>query len=823
MDTNGSNMGARAGSRSRIITTLLGASAVLSPYNVALSQEQPPIAAEEAPPDAAPAPPAAGPTPPAEQAPPAAEPPAQPAKPAQPADPAQPTESPPQEPAQPTEPPQQEPAQSTEPSPQGPTQLTEPPQEPVPAETPTPTDTSDEEASLASVVVQGVKLDDKAYAEQAIHDVAGAARVKDTSKDVARQGATLTAADLLSFTPGVYAQSQGGNQGIRLSIRGSGVNNTATYKTGVGFYFDGLLFPGIAQTAGVPPYFFEPLTVNYTEILPGANAFDLQPLQLGGSVNFVDYTGYSASKFQARVDTGSFRNLKAQVSSGQVLGKADYYLSLTHQRSEGYQRHSASEGTRIVGSVGYKHSDALKTRFYLRWTKDYFENGGLLTPNEIRDTPWIADPAQAEQHNYYRTPGGLWWGSKTNYKIDDESELELGLSYWKHNQTIGSRGVANAYESWNYYEHFAPHITYKRWDTIAGAPSNSQLSIRNTSLLFGGASTFDYSVETSPTFGKAIRRRTNTGNRNTLVSLSNDSRILPNLWLKTGIAGVQTHRVHRINLGGIVPAGTVDNSLASVDRWDWNGLVGLRYELDRRNQLFANLSRTIEPVASVDNLTFTGARQLKNQQSHTVEVGGRFKASIFTGSLSYYYSSLKNELLTVAVQLEPQLITAATNATPTTHQGVEAGLELLLWDGGTRDGHAHELTLRQSYTYSRFRFKDDPVYKKNQLPGLPAHFYQAELNLSVAGFNLGATAQYSSKVVTDFANTLWVPAYVIFGAKLGYAPSKLWEVHIDARNLTNQHYTAYVQQVSDAKGEQARVARPGDAISVYGGLSVRFD
>ncbi|MET0390150.1 MAG: TonB-dependent receptor [Polyangiales bacterium] len=730
---------------------------------------------------------------------------------------------PPQPTAAPEPPPEAAPAEPPPPPPP-PAAAPEPEKPPQVARTPEP-EQIDSDKLLDAVVIEGSLLNEKDAAFQAVNDVAGAAQVKDSSRELQRQGATLTAADLLSFTPGVYAQSQGGNQGIRLSIRGSGVNNTATYKTGVGFYFDGLLFPGIAQTAGVPPYFFEPQTVNYTEILPGANAFDLQPLQLGGSVNFVDFTGYTASRFQARVDTGSFRNFKGQVSSGQVIGKADYYLSLTHQRSEGFQRHSASEGTRVIANAGYKITDSLKTRFYLRWTKDYFENGGLLTPEQIEQGPWQADPAQVTQNNYYRTPGGFWWGNKTTLRIDEHSEIEAGLSYWKHNQTIGSRGLAAAYEAWNYYEHFAPSLVYRRWDKLFdGRPSNSQIAVRNTSLLFGGASTYDYSVPESPTFGQAIRRRTNTGNRNTLVSLSNDSEILPHLWLKTGIAGVQTHRVHRINLGGIVPAGTVDNKDASVDRWDWNGFAGLRYELAPTTQFFGNISRTIEPVASVDNLTFTGARRLKNQQSSTVEAGARAKASIFTGSLSYYYSSLENELLTVAVQLEPQIITAATNGTPTTHQGVEAGLDILLWRGSqTPTGQWNELSLRQAYTYSRFRFKDDPVYGKNTLPGLPSHFYQAELNFSIGGFSISGSATYSSKVFGDFANTLSVPDYVVFGANLGYAPSKLWEIHVDARNLADTHYTAYVQQVSDAKGEQARVARPGDARSIFAGLSVRFD
>jgi len=306
--------------------------------------------------------------------------------------------------------------------------------------------------------------------------------------------------------------------------------------------------------------------------------------------------------------------------------------------------------------------------------------------------------------------------------------------------------------------------------------------------------------------------------------MSNDLELVKSLWLKTGIAGAYTRSVHKVVIGGVVPVGTVDNSNEVLDTLDWTGILGLLYEITPSVQVFGNLSRTIEPpMGARNNPTFTSALVLENQAATTVEAGARAKVSIFEGSLTYYYAAVRRELLTIATQLTPMIITATGNATPTTHQGLEAGLTTLLWHAkDAPQDKPQDLSLRQAYTYNNFYFNDDPLWESNQLPGLPKHFYQGEINLRAGGFNVGVNTQVVSRIAADFANSLWVPGYVIFGAKAGFAPTKKWEFHLDVRNITNEHYAAYVRQVANAGGNQQPVAGVGDGFGVFGGMSVRY-
>lgn len=89
--------------------------------------------------------------------------------------------------------------------------------------------------------------------------------------------------------------------------------------------FDGLPLTG---PGGTPYELKDPLWQSRVEVLRGANGFDQGALP-GGSVNYVTRTGYDAPKLQVRHEAGSRGYGQREISSGQVLGDADYYISLT--------------------------------------------------------------------------------------------------------------------------------------------------------------------------------------------------------------------------------------------------------------------------------------------------------------------------------------------------------------------------------------------------------------------------------------------------------------------------------------------------------------
>ena len=175
---------------------------------------------------------------------------------------------------------------------------------------------------------------------------------------------------------------------------------------------------------------------------------------------------------------------------------------------------------------------------------------------------------------------------------------------------------------------------------------------------------------------------------------------------------------------------------------------------------------------------------------------------------------MRHELLTV--EIEPNVF-AESNASPTVHQGIEVGLTSPLWQGGT----AGALSLRQAYTFSDFHYRDDDTFGDNRLPGLPRHYYQAEVRYDhPSGFYAGLNTQYASKVAVDYAHSYYADAYATFGATLGYAsPRDDWQAWLDLRNLTDKRYAATVTPGYNDNGADVARSTPGEGFGVYTGVS----
>src|SRR5699024_3542031 len=92
------------------------------------------------------------------------------------------------------------------------------------------------------------------------------------------------------------------------------------------------------------------------------------------------------------------------------------------------------------------------------------------------------------------------------------------------------------------------------------------------------------------------------------------------------------------------------------------------------------------------------------------------------------------------------------NADRTRHFGIEFGLDGRLPLDRLVPG---DLLLRANYTYSRFRFVNDPAFDDNAIPGIPEHFGRLELLYEhPSGFYFGPTIEVASAYYVDFANTL---------------------------------------------------------------------
>jgi iron complex outermembrane receptor protein len=634
------------------------------------------------------------------------------------------------------------------------------------------------------------------------------------------QGRVASNQDVLAYQPGVYAQSAG-NEGVKISVRGSGINRApGAHASGLYTLLDGLPLTG---PGGTPYELLEPLWVDHVQVLRGANGFDRGALALGGAIDYVSHTGYDAPLLQVRYAMGSHGYQQRQISSGQVLGDFDYYLSVTDAKSDGYQDHTTSQSQGVIANFGYRLSPNLETRFYIRHRETDNELAGRVTKQSIEHDPKAANPTYVARDYNRDEPGSTFIGNKTTWYIDDDSSLQTGLVY--HDYPMDLREGPNRLRV--AYTDVSGTFDYTRRDTLWGLESNSTLGLRVTKHLPNvGASEF-VRIPTGNTAGYApgtrIRDFTYQGS-DTVLHVGNDLEIADDLWLTTGLAAIYTRRESAVTYpdnGGKV----------SLGDWDYAPRIGMRYQLTPDVQLFGNLSRSVEgphPWSMIysSNQFFpagsgvsTGAQRvpvkLQNQTATTLELGGRGDSSLGQWSLAWYYAQVRHELLSVLPDANATT-PYELNASPTVHQGVEASLQSTLWSqqGG-------ELSLRQAYTFSDFHYRDDDRFGDNRLPGLPMHYYQGELRYDwPQGFFAAVDTQLVSKVAVDYANSYYADPYALLGATLGYnAPKNDWQGWLTMRNLTGKHYAATVTPGYDDKGLDAARSTPGEGLGLYVGVS----
>ncbi|WP_136477186.1 TonB-dependent receptor domain-containing protein [Pseudomonas sp. DG56-2] len=662
---------------------------------------------------------------------------------------------------------------------------------------------------LGQVLIEDRQQNELEAAQERLRQVPGATNLVDMQQ--VEQGRVASNEDVLAYQPGVFAQSAG-NDGVKLSIRGSGINRApGSHGSGVYVMFDGLPLTG---PGGTPYELFEPLWLSRAEVLRGANGFDRGALALGGAIDYVTHTGHDAAPLQVRYEIGSRGYAKRQISSGQVLGDLDYYVALTDSEYDGYQQHSSGSSKGIAANVGYRFNPNLETRFYLRYRETENDLAGRLTKAQIKHDPRAANPLYLSRDASRPQPGSTWLGNKTTFFLDGDSRLETGLVY--HDYPMDLREGPNRLKV--AYSDVSGTLNYFRRDTLFNHESKTTLGWRTTKHLpNSGASEF---VRVPATLAVGTRTRDfSYQGSDSVVHVGNELELAPDLWLTSGLAMIYTRRESAVTYpenGGKV----------SQHDWDYAPRLGLRYDLNPGLQLFGNLSRSVEPPhpwaliwssPRVNGLQ-TQPIEMQNQTATTLELGARGDSSFGRWDLAWYYSHVRHELL--AVEIVPGLPAAEFNASPTVHQGVEAGLDSLLWERGG----VGKLSLRQAYTFSDFHYRDDDVFGDNRLPGIPMHYYQAELRFDLpSGLYAGINTQMASKVQVDYANSYPTDAYALLGATLGYnSPKQDWQTWLDLRNLTNKRYAATVTPGYNDNGKDIPHSTPGEGFGVYAGVSYSF-
>ncbi len=655
-------------------------------------------------------------------------------------------------------------------------------------------------------------------ARAALKRVPGAGNVVDLTK---ADGRLSTSADVLAYQPGISAQSPG-NEGVKVSIRGSGINRgPGAHASGISVSLDGLPLTG---PGGTPYELLEPLWLSRAEVLRGANGFERGALALGGAINYVSRSGRDSAGLELQYEAGSRGYQKRSIGYGGVSGDVDYYLAYTDTESDGYQRHAASDGKGAMANLGWQITPTLETRFFVRYRETNHETPGRLTRDQIRNDPRAANPANLAIDARRPQPGSTWIGNTTTWQIDDASSLQAGLVYHTYPMDLNE----SLYRQQLDYSNLNATVDYRHRHLLLGRTSVTTLGLRVTHDLDADVRETLRFASNGYAAGTHTRDFSHHGTDSTL-HIGNDLALTDALHLQTGLALINTRRDVQVTW----PA---TPERLREHQWDYAPRLGFTWQQTPQTQWFGNLSRSVEPAHpwsmiwgsnqyfAAGNGASTGRQrapvQLDNQTATTLELGARGDSAIGRWELTGYYARVLHELLTVEVLPVPNLFVAENNASPTVHRGLEAGLDSTVWQG--RDGR---LSLRQAYTFSDFRYRDDALFGSNRLPGLPRHYYQAELRYDhPTGFYAALNTEYASAMFVDYANSVRADSHAIVGSRVGFdAPSGRWQAWAEMRNIGDRHYAATVTPGYNDAGKDVARSTPGEGRGVYAGLRWRFD
>jgi iron complex outermembrane receptor protein len=630
---------------------------------------------------------------------------------------------------------------------------------------------------------------------------AGGAGVVDAADLRDQRAGTL--ADALSQATGVFAQSRFGSQEMRLSIRGSGLARTF-HTRGITVLQDGVplnLADGSGDFQSI-----DTLAADHIEVFRGANALQFGGSNLGGSVNFVTATGYTAGT-EARFEGGSYGYRRAYLQTGAVAGNLDGFASLGYYGSDGFREHSEQREFRFTSNLGLRLDSGIENRTFLTVTRSDSELPGNLTKAQLE-----ADPRQANAGNrdsaldQRRDTKVVRLANKSVARMSDTTLTELAV-----------------YAARKDLDHpIFQQLLQENYDY------GVSLRLIKTAPLFGHANRLVLGV--NPQYGytrgdsyvnlAGTRSRGARTDRyrqeaaNLIAYAENQFGLSRDLTL---VAGAQAVSARRSNDDQFVATGTLDGSYDRTYR-GFSPKLGALYQLAPKTQLYGNVAGSFEPPSfSETTVTLPGdstPNENEAQRAVTYELGSRGQGQVWGWDLSVYHARIRNELLIVQVETTTTGVFTGvtTNADHTIHQGVEAGLRVrpLPW-----------LTLRLNGLYNDFRYDGDAQYGDRRLPGVPQVQIKSELRGDFGKQFVALSTESSGDSPVDMNGALKADSYNLFGLKAGgeLLPKLGW--FLEARNLADEKYASTTGVIDTARaGNQAQFL-PGEGRSFYAGLEWR--
>jgi iron complex outermembrane receptor protein len=591
--------------------------------------------------------------------------------------------------------------------------------------------------------------------------------------------------DVFGFVPGVLAQPRWGAEEAQLSIRGSGLRNNF-HMRGVNLLINGMPYQeadGFGDFESI-----ELMATQRIEVWKGANALRYGGNTSGGAINFVTYTGANAPALQIGGVAGAHGFVKAEASSGGLMGPIEYFTSGSVLDLDGYRGHSEQRRRRGFANIAWAAGPRDELRLDLMAARVEERLPGALTRAEFESDPDQANPATVQGD----------WGREYDY-------YRAGLE-WRRRLSDAQSFSVSAFANYRDMIHPIFQILDQVQRNAGGEASWS-----------GGFRTGQFKhrvlLGIGGQFGDVDEERFANvdGQRGALANAFGTEATSLGVFVEDEIAPSPTFSVTLAARADQAERPYTDRFLADGDRSDdrtyrsFTPKVGASWRPDPASVVFANVSRAYEPPLVLELTSFgaPGLLDLDAQDTWQYEIGSRGHSDAGLGwDVALYHAEVENEILNIHVPPfpgAPFTVPSYRNADRSRHSGLELGL-----DGGTAApwlGEGGRLHGRAAYTWSRFRYVDDATFGGNQIPGAPEHLLRAELRGDLpAGFWVAPSVDWSPEsYAVNSENSEMNDPYAVLHVRAGLERDG-YTVYAELNNLTDERYSPSVQvDTSDAR------------------------
>ncbi len=671
---------------------------------------------------------------------------------------------------------------------------------------------------------------------------------------------TDTLHSILSNEPGIIMQEFfGGNDQPRLNIRGSAVQANPV-NSGVNLLYDGL---SINQADGSFVIgLVNPQQNSAVAVYRGANAMKYGSASLGGAINFIPKTGLNNDSF-IDLQFGSHSTKSVNIGIGGIYDKINYYISSSFSESDGFRPISDSERKDVALHIGYTINDNIENTTLLNYSNNFFHIPFVIQKKIASEHPEaiIGDgyatafpgpfPAGTPLAAIFSARGG-WDGvfniyikkphrdteqfrmaNKTSF-IANNNEYHLGFYAQKMDDTFTDPLTHEISENRN----LGINLGTKGQDLLLSH------DVYELSLVYNkGSMPIEYwvnsAVDGSTVFKYADMERDAS---NLAVNLQYNIPVTQHIEIVSDVQWIRNIRDISGKASTPKSQGGFDNAIQDLDKeytyHSVNPKLGLIFNASKHINIYTNISRSVEVPTfnqlinrSVIPLVMPGATtppftnpalasganlvDLDEQRATTYEVGTKGSYDDFSWQASYYYSKVKDELIT---QVDVSAVNGQTfNYTDETiHQGIELGINyMILKDIFTTND---VLSANFVYNYNDFTF-DGGVYDGNQIAGVPKQTIYVEL-----AYKLGDTFYIAPNVkiqpddnYADHSNTIKQDSFTLYGLKLTYKPSSSLSFFADLNNVTDENYESTFV-VRGKSGLAGPTFLPGDGFNASIGV-----